>query len=406
MVPRQLTGGLRPRDALLEFALSLCLLLPFLVQASLAQNVSIPSGQNGSDVVKSPINSVDDTEDIDFGQVFRDVVAAGLSKVPRSLVRRLLTADVRFECSTSFLRTMRAFQNHEPWALRHCGNRCVPQSWMRRESTPRVRWKSPASTWGAYDECLATAVRDRTGNVLSRGQYCNLLVYAKNAAAMQAIVNTSLEVPAPNAGMLNLLNGITEWENMLVSAAFNSVDTFFFLRMCIPLFFVIMWFYLLPRIVDGPDTETFFQRFYAEMSEHWWHLLVQIRNFYRTKVQGPVNRFLSWNAFVPLSKLSYGVYLIHLPLFKLMMHSSRERVYFSEFYQVTLYFGVLTWCLVFSYFAYIACEAPTAALDKVIFGRLTRGAGARSQQRQEQQLESGDLNTLSDGLEGKESSPR
>ncbi|XP_049271201.1 uncharacterized protein LOC119390282 [Rhipicephalus sanguineus] len=113
-------------------------------------------------------------------------------------------------------------------------------------------------------------------------------------------------------GVLNLLNSMRAWQNMLVPAAFNSVDTFFFLsgfflchiirkqkenraavfiiavirrliRMCVPLFFVIMWFYLLPRIVDGPDTETFFQRFYADMSEHWWHLLVQIRNFFKLK---------------------------------------------------------------------------------------------------------------------------
>ncbi|XP_049271200.1 nose resistant to fluoxetine protein 6 [Rhipicephalus sanguineus] len=121
---------------------------------------------------------------------------------------------------------------------------------------------------------------------------------------------------------------------------------------------------------------------------------------------GPVNKFLSWNAFVPLSKLSYGVYLIHLPLFELMMHSSRERVYFSAFNQGTLYFGVLVWCLVFSYFVFIACEAPTAVLDKLILGRLTRGGSARSQERQEQHLEGGDSNTLSGGVEGDEISPR
>ncbi|KAH7957791.1 hypothetical protein HPB52_022673 [Rhipicephalus sanguineus] len=233
---------------------------------------------NGSDAVTSPVNSVGEAEEIDFGQVIRDVVAAGLSKVPRSLLRKLLAADVRFECSTSFLRTMRAFQNLEPWALR--------------------------------------------------------------------------------PGVLNLLNSMRAWQNMLVPAAFNSVDTFFFLRMCVPLFFVIMWFYLLPRIVDGPDTETFFQRFYADMSEHWWHLLVQIRNFFKLKRTG------------------------------------------------TLYFGVLVWCLVFSYFVFIACEAPTAVLDKLILGRLTRGGSARSQERQEQHLEGGDSNTLSGGVEGDEISPR
>ncbi|KAH6934660.1 hypothetical protein HPB50_026721 [Hyalomma asiaticum] len=46
---------------------------------------------------------------------------------------------------------------------------------------------------------------------------------------------------------------------------------------------------------------------------------------------GFVGKFLSWNAFVPLSKLSYGVYLIHLPFIELLLHASRERVYWSIF---------------------------------------------------------------------------
>ncbi|KAL1424876.1 hypothetical protein MTO96_019739 [Rhipicephalus appendiculatus] len=373
MVPRQLTGGLRPRDALLEFALSLCLLLPFLVQASLAQNVSIPSGQNGSDVVKSPIKSVDETEEIDLGQVLRDVVAAGLSKVPRSLVRRLLTADVRFECSTSFLRTMRAFQNHEPWALRLLD---------ATGKYPTGTMEVSRVDMGAYDECLATEVRDRTGNVLSRGQYCNLLVYAKNAAAMQAIVNISLEALHPTTLQL------AGW---CVSVSCG-------------LFCVFVKFPWYSKGYPASDSVEIIVAFLDRIV--WSVSLAWITLACSTGRGGPVNKFLSWNAFVPLSKLSYGVYLIHLPLFKLMMHSSRERVYFSEFYQGTLYFGVLTWCLVFSYFVYVACEAPTAALDKVIFGRLTRGAIARSQQRQEQQLESGDLNTLSGRVDANESSPR
>ncbi|KAL1424874.1 hypothetical protein MTO96_019737 [Rhipicephalus appendiculatus] len=495
------SGGLRPQVALLAFA-SLCLPLSFLVDTSLAQNVLIPSSQNGSDAGTDRISSVDETEEIDFGQIIRDVVAAGLSKVPRSLVRKLLSADVRFECSTSFLRTMRAFQNLEPWALRLLDATGKYPTGMMDVSRVDM---------GAFDECLATAVRDSNGNVLSRGLYCNLLVYVDNATALQVILNSSSEVMHPtllsfskhgfpphdplarlaicyiddcnqhdlqamvNAGLLfqvaaafsvisntrfllrvagkdevhqqslqfshglrflaimhivlghinvvvtdsytgvlNLLNAMREWENMLIPAAFNSVDTFFFLRMCIPLFFIIMWFYLLPRIVDGPDTETFFQRFYADMSEHWWHLLVQIRNFFELKrtvpateinmevkaddvFKRPVNKFLSWNAFVPLSKLSYGVYLIHLPLFELMMHSSRERVYFSAFNQGTLYFGVIVWCFVFSYMVFVACEAPTAALDKLIFSRLTKSGSVQIQERPEKQLEDGDFSTLSDG---------
>ncbi|KAL1424894.1 hypothetical protein MTO96_019756 [Rhipicephalus appendiculatus] len=175
---------------------------------------------------------------------------------------------------------------------------------------------------GAFDECLETAVRDRDGNVLSRGQYCNLLVYANNATATQAIMKSVSEAMHPKlayfskrgapadypiarlalcyiddcnqhdlqamvnaARAVNLLESKAKWHAMFVAAAFNGVDTFLFLRLCVPLFFVIMCFYLLPRFVDGPDTETFFQRFHADVSEHWWMLLVQIRNFYELNQQ-------------------------------------------------------------------------------------------------------------------------
>ncbi|KAH7982752.1 hypothetical protein HPB52_006933 [Rhipicephalus sanguineus] len=68
--------------------------------------------------------------------------------------------------------------------------------------------------------------------------------------------------------------------SMILAAAFNSVDTFFFLRTCVPLFFVIMCIYVLPRFVSGPDTRRFFQKYDKEIAETWWTLLLQIRNWY------------------------------------------------------------------------------------------------------------------------------
>ncbi|KAL1424882.1 hypothetical protein MTO96_019744 [Rhipicephalus appendiculatus] len=75
-------------------------------------------------------------------------------------------------------------------------------------------------------------------------------------------------------------------------------------------------------------TLTFFDRILWSICLAWLTLACA------TGRGGPVNKILSWNAFVPLSKLSYGVYLIHLPFLELMMHSSRERVYFCEFNQM------------------------------------------------------------------------
>ncbi|XP_075538180.1 uncharacterized protein LOC142572723 [Dermacentor variabilis] len=69
------------------------------------------------------------------------------------------------------------------------------------------------------------------------------------------------------------------WESPIVSAGFVAVDTFFFMRGTIPMFFMIMCIYLLPLIASGPNSKEFYNRFYAEVRDHWWHLLVQIRNW-------------------------------------------------------------------------------------------------------------------------------
>ncbi|KAL1424879.1 hypothetical protein MTO96_019742 [Rhipicephalus appendiculatus] len=179
---------------MLRVFVSVCILLPSLVHASIAQNVSIASGQNGSDTVVSatPNNSVGETEEINYGQVFRDVVAAGLSKVPRSLVRKLLAADVRFECSTALLRTMKALQNLEPWALRLID---------ATGKYPSGAFEASRVDVGAFDECIETVVRDRNGVMLSRGQYCNLLFYVDNTTTRQAVMNSISDAVSPQANM-------------------------------------------------------------------------------------------------------------------------------------------------------------------------------------------------------------
>ncbi|XP_077509243.1 nose resistant to fluoxetine protein 6-like [Amblyomma americanum] len=78
-------------------------------------------------------------------------------------------------------------------------------------------------------------------------------------------------------------------------------------------------------------------------------------------------RLLSWNVFVPLSKLTFGVYLIHFPFITLMLHASRERIYVSHFTQLTLFFGVLTWSLLLAYLAFLMCEGPSTTLYKSAF---------------------------------------
>lgn len=709
-----------------------CVLLRFTVQCVRAQ-------QDGTNVTEKEGGSENAGDELDYLPLLRNALAGGFANMPVALRRKLLSADVTPECNAGLLRTMRAFQNLEPWALRLLD---------ASGKFPTGLLQGSRVDLGAFDECLETEVFDSYGDVITRGQYCNLLVYIENSTVvegkidsfssvlhpklkyfknyfsveelpvvrmamcfveectqrdLQALVDAvkprlvRLEVsncvtaqvePWSNAeigimmflcillviilaatftdrvmklkpkliekhgalseltkgfsvtsitrmllrvadksntehyslqflhGMrffcivhivlchsgqtlsdnwsryLNLLIASDEWSFMIFSAGFSSVGTFFFLsgfflsltvrrqtrsgpvvfiigvirrfiRTAIPLFFIIMCLHLMPRFVFGPDTKSFFHKLHEDVAHHWWHLLLMIRNFveitawdvlphvwylstdfqlftislvvllafksrkmlavgaflllsllgcaigtwavagsdllpfmifpgpilqvmsktvneyymrpyyhavcyfggciaylliedfrqrkinktvqvigwcmsitcallcvfvklawYRSPNPtseavkllaafldrmlwalsltwitlacssgrgGFVSKFLSWNAFVPLSKLSFGVYLIHLPFIELYLHASRERIFWSKFNMFTLLFAFIVWCYLLAYLAFLACEAPTGALDKFIFTRLIGGGGNARKQEHRTQQNGGDV---------------
>lgn len=81
---------------------------------------------------------------------------------------------------------------------------------------------------------------------------------------------------------------------------------------------------------------------------------------------GFISTFLSWGAFVPLSRLSFGVYLLHVPYYFIRLYTARERLFFSHFTMVTQCFGALVTSYLLSYVLFIVCEAPTGRLEKLI----------------------------------------
>ncbi|XP_065282042.1 nose resistant to fluoxetine protein 6-like isoform X2 [Dermacentor albipictus] len=99
----------------------------------------------------------------------------------------------------------------------------------------------------------------------------------------------------------------------------------------------------------------------------WSIFLIWITLACATGRGGFLCTFLSWSAFTPLSRLAFGVYIVHLPFAQLTMHISRERLYYSHFFIVSFSFSVLVWSFLLSYFMFIFCEAPTGRLDKLIF---------------------------------------
>ncbi|XP_037560106.2 nose resistant to fluoxetine protein 6-like [Dermacentor silvarum] len=700
--------------------LAICLLFEISARCSLAENVTGAADEvsaPSAPVIAAAAGADNDTADIMQG--LQDMMASLFASVPPSLTLKLIGANIRPQCSLALLRTVDAFKKLEPWALR---------LFDATGKYPTGVLQASRVDLGAFDECLETEVRDSSGNVSSRGQYCNLQLQPKkdvlgpkemeflsamvhpkiidymglvteaetpfirigicflddcNESDLQALADTvqppTAKIRVSNcvtaepepwssiqigivaflavlgviiagativdltmgskpkyaekggvllkvvlafsaaastrelfhvaertnadhyslrflygmrtislghivlghccqvvsdtwARMLNLIIS-TRLGNLILPAAYNSVDTFFFLsgfllclavtkqkrnrtlvfiiavcrrliRTGVPIFFVITCIFVLPRFVTGPDAKTFFQKFYDEMGENWWHLIIPIRNFFDMtersvmihlwyvsadfqlfvvsllvlqllksqkrlamgafiglsllgcaialwtatnpdvlpfitypaftitamletmnkyymrpfyhavcffsgcmtllildnfknlkisktanavgwfvatscaicvvlmkapwyKRQDPTSEavkllvaffdrvlwsiFLSWftlacatgrggfvarvlssDVFVPLGKLSFGVYLIHYPFLMVMLHTTRERLLWSHFNVVTLFFGVLVWSNILAYMAFLACEGPTAAVDKLIFKRLMR----------------------------------
>ncbi|KAL1438074.1 hypothetical protein MTO96_010416 [Rhipicephalus appendiculatus] len=153
------------------------------------------------------------------------------------------------------------------------------------------------------------------------------------------------------------------------------------------LFMKIEWYRSSERAAESK------RMFYAFTDRILWSICVAWFVFTcSTGRGGIVNRFLSWNGFVPLSRLSFGVYLIHSPFFILMYNIARERVFFSHFTLKKSVLGVnsanhagypnaspsLVWSYILSYFLFIACDAPTGHLDKLVFMRERRKEPSRA----------------------------
>ncbi|KAL1424905.1 hypothetical protein MTO96_019767 [Rhipicephalus appendiculatus] len=441
---------------------------------------------------------------------------------------------------------------------------------MLPESTRRACFKDPTLTLGAFDECLETVLRDSYGNVIGRGQYCNLLVYSKNATAIESAVLSAPDVLHPRikyfsnyvtavdyplvrmaicftddcnqqdlqalvnvGGVMKVVKAFSATSNTrtLLRVADKSNPDFYALQ-----FLHGMRFLCIGHIVSCHCGQTISDNWSAWV-RYWWHLLLMIRNYagttaldvlphiwylstdfqlfaislltlllfkrqkmlavgafitlsllgcaistwsvtnstllpfmafpapnlrvmdvtmndyyvrpyyhavcyfsgcitfllmddfrnrkisklswYRSQTPptevvkllaaffdrilwsvflmwvtlacstgrgGLVNKLLSWNVFVAPSKLSFGVYLIHLPFIRLLLQASRERLFWSTFNVASMYFSVLAWSYVLAYFTYLACEAPTTVLDKLAFARIIQGTQSVHKQDSKPQL--------------------
>ncbi|XP_001605149.3 nose resistant to fluoxetine protein 6 [Nasonia vitripennis] len=82
---------------------------------------------------------------------------------------------------------------------------------------------------------------------------------------------------------------------------------------------------------------------------------------------GPISTFLSWKAFVPLSKLSYCTYLVHLLFPFARFSTARTKSYFSDYVILNNYVGDIVLSVVTAFFLSIVFEIPMQVLDSLLF---------------------------------------
>ncbi|KAK8782321.1 hypothetical protein V5799_016337 [Amblyomma americanum] len=121
------------------------------------------------------------------------------------LARKLLRADMSPTCSLGLLRLVRGIRDLEPWALRIVDSSGkYPTGFLHGTSVDL----------GAYDECVATVVRDEYDYIQTRGQYCVLqLQLMGNDSAVEYFV------PAATMVHKRASNFISYWTDPLAPGA-------------------------------------------------------------------------------------------------------------------------------------------------------------------------------------------
>ncbi|KAH8034004.1 hypothetical protein HPB51_018515 [Rhipicephalus microplus] len=82
-----------------------------------------------------------------------------------------------------------------------------------------------------------------------------------------------------------------------------------------------------------------------------------------------VQTMLSATPLAVLSRLSYGIYLIHFPFFLLWKSAVRERLYTNIFNLFSESVPVFVWSCMLALVLFLACEAPVGRLDKILWAK-------------------------------------
>jgi len=88
---------------------------------------------------------------------------------------------------------------------------------------------------------------------------------------------------------------------------------------------------------------------------------------------GPVNTILSWPAWVPLARMSFAIYLVHMTVMSIVNSYASYRVNASQVLIIYYLIFVMAICIAISYALIVLFEAPLVHLEKLLFYSLGLG---------------------------------
>ncbi|GFR63502.1 nose resistant to fluoxetine protein 6-like [Elysia marginata] len=123
----------------------------------------------------------------------------------------------------------------------------------------------------------------------------------------------------------------------------------------------------------GTDMDPHAASIYNALSRTAWALSVAWIIFSCvTGSGGVVDTFLSWSLWVPLSRLTYVVYLIHVLVLDVLFATARTPMYASDFTVAILYLATLSLTYGLAFICSLLFEAPGLALEKLLLKQRKR----------------------------------
>ncbi|XP_021937403.1 O-acyltransferase like protein-like isoform X2 [Zootermopsis nevadensis] len=83
---------------------------------------------------------------------------------------------------------------------------------------------------------------------------------------------------------------------------------------------------------------------------------------------GPVNKFLSWKFFHPMSRLTYSIYMLHMFFMRIKMASTKTPLYSDDMEKIEFWFSTMVFTTLLAIPASLTFESPIIKIQKMLLG--------------------------------------